>query len=189
MLTSNLVALRWRSGLGGLRGLEALPIAPRSDDEHVSSAARFPPSLRSSTVPRWSHRDPVEGDNPFSADDSRHETWHTASRRARETLVRIDREIEEQPPTGQHPDQYPVRLVALAVSRFDVWAKRCLCIVWDDVALRDYERWLADYTLRWPIYVAETCPKVDVSEPMRVTLQRRSRYWLDEARRHTLSRA
>jgi hypothetical protein len=103
------------------------------------SPGRFPAALRSSAVARWSHRDPVEGGNPFPLDDYRHEAWDAATCSARDVLVRIDRELGEAEVAGPHPDPYPVRLVALAVSRFDVWARRVQSIVRSPAALRDYE--------------------------------------------------
>src|SRR5258707_344886 len=95
----------------------------------TSSAGGFPAALRSSAVARWSHRDPVEGGNPFPLVDSRHEAWHAATCSARDVLARIDRELDEAEEAGPHADPYSVRLVALAVSRFDVWAGRVQSIV------------------------------------------------------------
>jgi len=154
----------------------------------MSEPGEFPDSLRSSAVPRWSHRDPVECGNPFAPADPRHEAWHTATRDARDALVRIDAELEREP-VRPGPDRYPVPLVALAVARFDVWARRSLTIVRSPRALRDYALWLKDYTERWLNYVAETCPKVDVADELRVQLTTRSRYWVDGARRGLFERA
>src|SRR4029077_14637201 len=147
----------------------------------TSSPGRFPAALRSSAVPRWSHRDPVEGGNPFPLDDSRYDAWHTATCVARDVLTRIDRELDEAEQAGPHPDPYPVRLVALAVSRFDVWAKRVQSIVRSHAALRDYEAWLTTYAAHWLIYVADTCPKADVDGDLRARLSSRAQYWLAEA--------
>ena len=61
----------------------------------TSPSEGFPAALRSSAVARWSHRDPVEGGNPFQLDDSRHEVWHAATSSARNALVRIDRQLDE----------------------------------------------------------------------------------------------
>lgn len=49
----------------------------------TSDSGRFPLPLTGSTVPRWSHRDPVECGNPFPQDDPRHTVWEEASARAR----------------------------------------------------------------------------------------------------------
>jgi hypothetical protein len=149
----------------------------------TSSPARFPVALRSSAVARWSHRDPVEGGNPFPLDDSRHEAWHAATCFARDVLVRIDRELDEAEKVGPHPDPYPVRLVALAVSRFDVWARRVQSIVRSPAALRDYEVWLTTYVAHWLVYVADTCPRAELGDDLRARLSSRAQYWVAEASR------
>jgi hypothetical protein len=149
----------------------------------TSSPERFPAALRSSAVARWSHRDPVEKGNPFPLDDSRHAAWHAATCVARDVLVRIDRELDEAEEAGSHPDPYPVRLVALAVSRFDVWAGRVQSIVRSPAALRDYEVWLTTYVANWLVYVADTCPRLEVGDNLRARLSSRAQYWVAEASR------
>ena len=74
-------------------------------------------------------------------------------------------------------------MVALAVSRFDVWSRRGLSVVRSREALRDYEQWLATYIEHWVAYVADTCPRVVVGDPLRTKLAARARYWADEAQR------
>jgi hypothetical protein len=144
---------------------------------------RFPSALRSSAVARWSHRDPVEGGNPFLLNDPRHEAWHVATCSARDALVRIDRELDEAEAAGPHPDSYPVRLVALSVSRFDVWARRVQAIVRSPAALQDYEVWLSTDVANWLVYVADTCPRVEVGDDLRARLSSRAQYWVAEASR------
>jgi hypothetical protein len=148
-----------------------------------SPSQGFPDALRSSAVARWSHRDPVEGGNPFALDDWRHQAWHAATCAARDMLVRIDREMDEAEQAGPHPDPYPVRLVTLAVSRFDVWARRVQSIVRSPAALRDYEVWLATYVAHWLVYVADTCPKADAGRELGARLSSRAQYWVAEATR------
>jgi hypothetical protein len=152
----------------------------------TSSPDGFPAALRSSAVPRWSHRDPVEGGNPFAVDDSRHDAWHTATWAAKDALVRIDRQLDETEEAGPHPDPYSVRLVALAVSRFDVWARRAQSIVRSPAALRDYEVWLTSYVAHWVVYVAETCPRADVGSELRARLASRAQHWVAEASRNLI---
>lgn len=148
----------------------------------TSSSGRFPPALRSAAAARWSHRDPVEAGNPFPPEDERHQTWDAATRRAKETLVRIDEQLDAAEKAGAHPDPYPVRLVALAEARFDVWAARLLTVVQGPEALADYEAWLATYVAHWLAYVADTCPRVAVADALRERLSSRARYWMGEAR-------
>lgn len=146
---------------------------------------RFPAALRAAAAPRWSHRDPVEAGNPFPSEDARHEVWAAATRIAREALVRIDHDLDLVERAGPHPDPYPVRLVALAESRFDVWARRVLSIVSSQAAVADFEAWLSRYVANWRAYVADTCPHVDVGDELRARLVSRAQYWVSEASRAT----
>lgn len=148
----------------------------------MSERRGFPDSLQSSAVPRWSHRDPVECGNPFAPDDDRHHAWHAATSRAQDALARIDARLELGP-VRQHPDPYSVRVIALAVARFDIWSQRSLAVVWSPRALQDYARWLENYTENWLEYVADTCPQIEVSNDLRARLAARSRVWLDGALR------
>jgi len=149
----------------------------------VSFPDGFPDALRSSAVPRWSHRDPVEGGNPFPLDDARHDAWHRATCSARDVLAQIDRELNAAEQAGPHPDPYPVRVVALAVSRFDVWARRTQSVVRSPAALRDYELWLTSYVAHWLVYVADTCPGTEVGDELHARLSLRARHWVADASR------
>ena len=143
---------------------------------------RFPDLLRKSTVPRWSHRDPVESDNPFSPDDDRHQIWAIATRLAKTTLVRIDEQFNTDP--ARHPpDKYPARVVVLARLRFDVWSERALSVVMTEPAVEDYSRWLSDYTDNWLNYIDDTCPNINIRHDMRAHLTTQSRFWVNEAKR------
>ena len=153
----------------------------------MSERRGFPDSLRSSAVPRWSHRDPVECDNPFTSGDARRSVWHAATRHARDSLVRLDAESEGEP-VRQHAD-YPMRVVDLAVARFDIWSERLLSIVYSSDALQHYQQWLVDYTENWLHYVEETCPKLKIREHVRIRLTARSRFWVEVARRSRVQRS
>jgi len=146
----------------------------------MSKPGIFPGSLRSAAIPRWSHRDPVEGGSPFTSDDARYPLWHAATRHAKDTLVRADAALELD--QTLHPQPYPVRLVAFAVGRFDVWSQRALEIVGSPHAVPGYERWLHDYRASWIRYVVETCPHVDVEDDLSAQLTARIRFWVDKAR-------
>ncbi len=145
----------------------------------MSDLGRFPDTLRSSAVPRWSHRDPVECVNPFTPNDERHPLWHVATCHAKDTLARNDAAPEQ----ARDSRPYPARLVALAIARFDVWAQRGLAIVVSRCALQDFERWLDDYRENWLKYVGDTCPHVDVADDLGFQLTARARFWIDKARR------
>ncbi len=138
------------------------------------------PSL--SAVPRWSHRDPVVGGNPFPPTDARHGTWDTATTDARRALLRFDADLEVTAQVTLDPAIYRAQLLDLAVGRFDVWARRGRSVVSSDGALQNYQQWLADYVANWLGYVAETCPHVEVGDELRTRLRGRAAYWVAETR-------
>ena len=77
-------------------------------------------ALRPSAVPRWSHRDPVEGGNPFPPADPRHRRWDIATDDARQALVRVDERLEATAQVTLDPVLYRAQVLDLAVGRFDV---------------------------------------------------------------------
>lgn len=95
----------------------------------------------------------------------------------------MDEELDAAERSGQPSDPYPLRLVALAASRFDVWARRVQAVVQSPEALDDYQAWLAAYVANWLGYVADTCPKVDVGDELRARLASRAQHWVAESGR------
>ena len=138
-----------------------------------------------SAVPRWSHRDPVAGSNPFPAGDLRHARWEEATAHARAALRRYDDEIDSAVSDTPTPASYARRWLALATMRFDTWAGRGLAAVDNAAARRDYAAWLRTYVANWRTYVAETCPHVraEVHDALVAHLSARATHWTDEARR------
>ena len=138
-----------------------------------------------SAVPRWSHRDPVEGGNPFPTGDLRQTRWEEATTRARAALRRYDDKIAAAVPATTTPESYARRWLALATMRFDTWARRGLAAVDDKTARRDYAAWLQTYVENWRAYVADTCPHVpaEVRDALVAHLLARTTHWTDEARR------
>ena len=135
-----------------------------------------------SSVPRWSHRDPVEGGNPFPTDDPRHQSWAAATDAALAALARFDADLRERAPVTTDPATYRAHLLALAEARFDTWAERGLAAVRSDAAVSDYTAWLGTYVENWLTYVSETCPRVEVGDELRVRLTTRADHWRTEAR-------
>ena len=137
-----------------------------------------------SAVPRWSHRDPVEGGNPFPAGDLRHTRWEEATAHARAALQRYDDEIPASLSVTLSPVSYARRWLDLATMRFDAWAQRGLAAVDNTAAQRNYAAWLQTYVANWRAYTAETCPHVtgDVRAELASRLQARAEHWVDEAR-------
>lgn len=141
------------------------------------------PGTPLSAVPRWSHRDPVEGGNPYTAGDPRRGVWIRATAVARAALARHDDALAAVPAT-QDAQAYGRQLVRLATMRFDTWAQRGLATVDGDDAQRDYGAWLRTYVANWRAYVADTCPHVApaVREELHACLRDRATYWATQAR-------
>lgn len=138
-----------------------------------------------SAVPRWSHRDPVEGGNPLSPGDARHRRWAEATAQARAALQRHDDDLARSALVTSDPRIYGRQLIELATARFDTWARRGLAAIDCDTRRRDYEAWLRGYLANWRAYVAETCPHVGAAErdELHAHLVTRATHWTTEALR------
>ena len=133
-------------------------------------------------VPRWSHRDPVEGGSPFSEGDPRRQVWDAATIEARRALERCDVEIAATARVTLDPVVYRAQLIDLALRRFEIWAERALSVVSNDGELEDYRRWLDVYVGNWLRYVADTCPRVDTGDELRRRLDDARKRWLKAGR-------
>lgn len=123
-------------------------------------AVALPSPTLDSAQPRWSHRDPIEGDNPFGPDSPQHSVWAAATRTAHHQLRNMDARIATTAQVTLDSAVYRAQLFDLAVGRCAIWTERGLAVVSSQDARREYERWLAWYVANWPRYVAETCPRV-----------------------------
>ena len=121
----------------------------------------------------------METGNPFSEGDPRHASWARATAEAQTALARFDAKLDL---SDTDREAYATRLVDLAVFRFDTWAHRCRCVVVDGISLRDYETWLDDYVRNWQVYVADTCPHVDVAHELHRRLTGRAEFWAAQAK-------
>ena len=141
------------------------------------------PDLRHlSAVPRWSHRDPVEGGNPFPDGDPRREVWDTVTDEAGRALERCDAHIAATARVTLDPAVYRAQLIDLALRRFDIWAGRGLAVVSTEGQADAYRQWLAVYVGNWLGYVADTCPRVEPGDELRARLDAARRRWSDAAR-------
>lgn len=136
--------------------------------------------LHLSAVPRWSHRNPVEGGNPFSDGDPRREVRDEATRKARQALERCDAHLAATARVTLDPVVYRARLIDLALRRFDVRAERGLSAA-PPGGGGDYRRWLDVYAANWLVYVADPCPRVDAGDELRRRLDAARRRWSDAA--------
>ena len=136
-----------------------------------------------SAVPRWSHRDPVEGGNPFPTGNPRRARWKEATARALAALKRYDAQLAAHPLVDGSSSVYATRWLDLATIRFDTWARRGLAAVDSTAAQRDYATWLRTYVANWRTYVAETCPHVphDTRRKLDAHLAARAVNWTGEA--------
>ncbi len=135
-----------------------------------------------SAVPRWSHRDPVEGGNPFPRGDTRWKAWDGATVAAKRALEHCDVHIAATARVTLDPDVYRAQLIDLALRRFEIWAERGLSVVSNAGELDAFGRWLDDYVENWLGYVADTCPRVDTGDELIRRLDAARRRWLEAAR-------
>ena len=142
-----------------------------------------------SAVPRWSHRDPVEGGNPFVDGDPRRQPWDAATREARRALERCDAHIAATARVTLDPVVYREQLIDLALRRFDIWAERALSVVSNEGGLDDYRRWLDVYVANWLGYVADTCPRVETGDELPSRLDTARSRWLEAGRAAAAERA
>ncbi len=137
-----------------------------------------------SAVPRWSHRDPVEGGNPFPVGELRHARWEEATARALADLKRYDDGLADPAIASGEENVYARRWLDLATMRFDTWARRGLAVVDGKAAQRSYAAWLETCVANWRAYVEETCPHVppNIRRELGTRLATRAAYWINEAR-------
>ena len=138
-----------------------------------------------SAVPRWSHRDPVEGGNPYRSGDVLHPRWEKATARALAALKHYDAKLAAHPLVDGDPSVYSAQWLDLATTRFDTWARRGLAAVHSAASQRNYAAWLLTYIANWRVYVADTCPHVApaVRDALVSRLRVRAANWTDEAHR------
>ena len=154
----------------------------RDHERRGNYTLAMPREIRKLTaVPRWSHRDPVEGGNPFSVGDPRRKAWDAATLAARRALERCDADIAATARVTLDPVIYRAQLIDLALRRFDIWAARARSVVSTEGELDDYRSWLDAYVENWPGYVADTCPRADAGDELRRRLDGARRRWLDAA--------
>ncbi len=127
----------------------------------MSKAAALGPAQ-----PRWSHRDPVEGGNPFPPGTPVRTAWAAATDTALDRLREMDARIADTAQVTLDPTVYRTQLFDLAVGRFEIWTERGLAVVSTEDTRLAYERWLDRYLTNWMRYVAETCPRVEALEEL-----------------------
>ena len=146
-------------------------------------AEEFPSTTLHSAQPRWSHRDPVEGDNLFLPDSLEHSAWAAATRTAHNRLQEMDDRIATTAEVTLDPTVYRAQLFDLAVGRFGIWTERGLAVVSTQDSWHEYERWLEQYVGNWARYVTETCPRVEGIEDLTERLRTLAEQRLLQARR------
>jgi hypothetical protein len=109
---------------------------PSRAGEHTSDTNNqfsIPAGLRSTA-------DPIEG-NPFPIDDDRHSVWQDATLEAEEQIFRF----AALAPVGLRymtPRDFEGWSLAAWLGKFDIWASRCVQVVWAEKDLRLFDRWL-----------------------------------------------
>ena len=143
----------------------------------MHSLTSFPARLKDSARPRWSHRDPVEGGNPFERHSQSHAKWSRATDSARNSLRRHDDHLNIRLANAEDLKEYQGELVSLATTRFDIWAERGLAVVDSQLLRNEYGTWLHTYAANWLAYVDDTCPHVSINEELKTRLSIRTAHW------------
>lgn len=145
------------------------------------------PATFDAAQPRWSHRDPVEGSEPFPPGTADHEAWTTATETARGRLREMDAAMVDSAQITLDPIVYRAQLFDLATGRFAIWTERGLAAVSAAAGCLGYERWLDRYVKNWLEYVADTCPLVEGLDELEHRLRELARRRVREARRASAS--
>ena len=143
----------------------------------MHSVTSFPETLTNSARPRWSHRDPVEGGNPFKLHSQSHATWSRATDIAKDRLRHHDNQLNKRLTHTDDIQEYQSELVSLATTRFDIWAERGLAVVDSQLLRNEYVTWLHTYAANWLAYVDDTCPHVSINEELKTRLSIRTAHW------------
>ena len=143
----------------------------------MHSLTSFPERLKDSARPRWSHRDPVEGGNPFKLHSQSHAIWSRATDIAKDRLRRHDDHLNNRLGHTENLKQYQSELVSLATTRFDIWAERGLAVVDSQSLSNEYVAWLHAYANNWLAYVDDTCPNIPVKKILETRLAIRRKHW------------
>ena len=143
----------------------------------MHSLTSFPARLKDSARPRWSHRDPVEGGNPFKLSSQSHAKWFCATNIAKNSLCRHDDHLNKRLTNAEDLKEYQSELVSLATIRFDIWAERGLAVVDSQHLCNEYIAWLHAYATNWLAYVDDTCPHISVKKMLETRLAIRTRHW------------
>ena len=136
----------------------------------------FPQAASISAVPRWSHRDPVEGGNPFPP-GSCHEAWSKATKQALADLLALDAQLQLSAQVTLDPILYRTQMLDLAVKRFDTWVNRGCAVIRDKADLNEFKKWLTLYVDNWLVYAEDTCPYIDMRDELEYRLRAKSQDW------------
>ena len=103
------------------------------------------------------------GDNPFPPGDPRYQIWSEATREAEENLFRLDSELLQRmnaiPRDGDFEEKFYGLWIETFTGKFDIWAKRGICVVRNDGAIRDYDKWITSYVQAMLALARDNCPE------------------------------
>jgi hypothetical protein len=164
---------------GGAHAVMGLAEEAMDQEGKQPEGLRLPESLAESG-------DPVEG-NPYPPEHPAHQVWNDSTRLAEMEVSRINATAPELLTPATSAEWMPT----LVVSKFDVWARRGVQVVWTDDAVRQYDHWLVNYANDWidavsrfltshpPPFASET-----VLDDLRRRLAGRVHHWKAEARHY-----
>jgi hypothetical protein len=120
-------------------------------------------------------QDPI-GSNPAPEGHPAHKIWEDATQEALEEVFRLNaRMLGSQP----GPEGIANWSIELSFRKYQIWAKRNLCIVRRDQDARAYEQWLDDYMQAWIDSSGGRFP--DVMPELKAQLLRACNYWKGNA--------
>jgi len=102
-------------------------------------------AAQSAQAPGPHPEDPV-GTNPAPEGHPAHKVWEDATREALEEVFRLNAQMMG---SRRGPEGLANWSIELVCRKYQIWAKRNLCIVRNDKDARAYEQWLDDYMKAW----------------------------------------
>ena len=118
------------------------------------------------------------GNNPVPAGHPAHKVWEDATQEALEEVFRLNERMLGSQPLS--PDGLPIWNIKLVVRKFQIWAKRNICVVRNDKDARAYEQWLDNYMQAWLDSSGGRFP--DVMPQLKAQLLRACNHWKGNAR-------
>lgn len=128
--------------------------------------------------------DPIDG-NPFPESDIRHGFWKSATKVAEDehSLLVVGVSKRPRPRDPRNLDAMIAWDLALFTAKYDIWAKRGVCVVLSEELLDSWYEWLANYANEMLKTFAKIAPPDRAIQTLRNALIGRREHWKAEGRR------